>query len=327
MTKICTKKVDYRTWHPEFSIKVLSHPTNGRYIVATEDLEAQTVILRDLPYTWAVDYTSKGSVCQQCFLEVPLEMQVQGANDEPAQEFHMCDVCQFVGYCSQECKAIDAPQHQLECTIFKNFELDEYSTSLISEVKLLIRTLSRKWLEQSLPAEEEHASYAKYRDATTTIPQENGLRYSDYDQLVSNICNAFYIQGRPKGGGNGESRGCGVYVRNSFFNHSCDPNVNYWVVDNTLEVECSLMRGVKTGEELCISYIDAAAALKDRQEKLLEGYLFNCRCDKCIRDEFEQNNPSSSSSAIAPATTPNEAAAVVETSDEAAGEEVEETNE
>ncbi|EFA83295.1 SET domain-containing protein [Heterostelium album PN500] len=243
------KKVDYKTWHGDYNIKVMSHPINGRYIVATNDMEESTVILHDLPYVWAVDTTAKNFVCQQCFLEVPLTS--QQSEDEP-EYFVMCERCNYVGYCSDECRQLDALQHNLECAIFEHFDTNEYTDSLISEVKLLVRTLSRKWLELSL--NEQDSPYSKYK-VKTAIPQENGLRYRDYEQLVSNInsfcptlkesllhwicnkvmilakrytgrkedeidllnvilrnrCNAFYIQGRPKAGGNGESRGCGVY--------------------------------------------------------------------------------------------------------------------
>ncbi|EGG21882.1 SET domain-containing protein [Cavenderia fasciculata] len=403
------RHVDYKTWHGDFNIQVMSHPTNGRYIVATSDMEENDVILRDLPYTWAVDHSFKNFVCQQCFLEVPVETQrdnAAGANSKPkkkskkdkkkktskkekktdeqgeaeeqqqedaaavdatvkeeeeeeeedgasvpiiaaeGEEFHMCEDCSFVGYCCKECMEKDSHQHKFECLVFQNLDQSEYSSSLLSEIKLLIRTLSRKWLEQSL--QEEGTQYRKYKQyEDSNVPQENGLRYSDYDQLVSNIeafsstlkdslsywicdpvirlgskyvqkkedgvdllnvllrnrCNAFYIQGRPKNGGNGESRGCGVYVRNSFFNHSCNPNVNYWVVENTLEVECSLMRAVRKGEELCISYIDTAASLRDRREKLSEGYLFHCRCEKCITDELAESQSDCEPSASAPPPT------------------------
>eukprot|EP01132_Coremiostelium_polycephalum_P003269 gene3269-4094_t len=318
--------INYKLWHTEFPIEVLRHPSNGRYMISTEELEESTVILKDLPYTWAVDHCAHNYVCQQCFLEVPIEQQI---NDN---DFLICSGCERVGYCSSTCMDIDRPQHSLECKILDVIDSQEYSSTLISEMKLLLRTLSRKWLEQSLK-EDQVEYYKNYKNPASLIPQDNGLRYKDYNQLVSNIesfpeslkeslsywickyivklahektgriedeidllnivlrnrCNAFYIQGRLKEGGNGESRGCGVYVRNSFFNHSCKPNVNYWVLGNSLEVECSLMRPVKKGEELSISYIDTSASLKNRREKLLEGYLFHCLCDKCIEDEMNGN--------------------------------------
>ncbi|KAK5583742.1 hypothetical protein RB653_005341 [Dictyostelium firmibasis] len=327
-----TNPIDYKQWHTEWPIHVYSHPINGRYLVATKDLDEQTVILRDLPYTWAVDHASCDSVCQHCFLEVPLDQQILPT------DFYMCGGCQRVGYCSINCKCIDYSQHRFECQIFKELDTEEYSPFLMSEIKLLVRTLSRKWLEDSIaqtagidPNDEtikKQNTYNQYKNPQSLIPQDNGLRYNDYAELVSNVenyneslkeslsywickyvvklsakigktedefdllnillrnrCNAFYIQGRPRDGSPGESRGCGVYVRNSFFNHSCDPNVNYWVVNNTLEVECTLLKNVKEGDELTISYIDTTSPLNKRREKLLEGYLFNCLCTKCVADE------------------------------------------
>ncbi|KAN0029555.1 hypothetical protein ACTA71_007684 [Dictyostelium dimigraforme] len=327
-----TTPIDYKQWHTEWPIHVYSHPINGRYLVATKDLEEQTVILRDLPYTWAVDHASCDSVCQHCFLEVPLNQQILPT------DFYMCEGCQRVGYCSPTCKCIDYSQHRFECQIFKELDTEEYSPFLMSEIKLLVRTLSRKWLEDSITLTagidindetiKKQNTYNQYKSSQSLIPQDNGLRYNDYAELVSNVenyneslkeslsywickyvvklsakqgktedefdllnillrnrCNAFYIQGRPRDGSPGESRGCGVYVRNSFFNHSCDPNVNYWVVNNTLEVECTLLKNVKEGDELTISYIDTTGPLNKRREKLLEGYLFNCLCTKCVADE------------------------------------------
>ncbi|KAF2070819.1 hypothetical protein CYY_007866 [Polysphondylium violaceum] len=354
--------LDYTLWHTDFPIKVMRHPVGGRYLIATKDLEESSVILRDLPYTWAVDHSAYDIVCQHCFLEVSKEQQ-----QENPSEFIICDGCNRVGYCSEACQTIDMNQHKFECQIIKRLDTNEYSAFLLSEIKLLVRTLSRKWLEQQIECnnssnsnsnnnnnnnnnssnsnnnsnikvegdngqssvDEASSHYSLYKSETSLIPQDNGLRYSDYAELVSNIenfdeslknslsfwickyivglakdvrrqedeidllnillrnrCNAFYIQGRPKDGSPGESRGCGVYVRNSFFNHSCDPNVNYWVLNNTLEVECSLLRPVKEGEELCISYIDTTFKLKKRRAKLLEGYLFHCTCQKCLADEL-----------------------------------------
>lgn len=325
------KNINYKNWHTDYPIRVKRHPTNGRYLISTGDLENNTVLLKDLPYTWAVDHCAFNFVCQQCFLEVPLDSQVAQPDGTPGAEFIVCEHCERVGYCSEKCRDIDSAQHNLECAIIERLDTQEYSSSLLSEIKLLVRTLSRKWLEQQLNeyATNTTAHYQKYKSETAQIPQDNGLRYDDYIELVSNVesfqeslkesltywicnyivklareecqreedgqdllaillrnrCNAFYIQGRPKEGGNGESRGCGVYVRNSFFNHSCNPNVNYWVVNNSLEVECSLVREVKKGDELTISYIDTTGTLEERREKLKDGYLFECQCTKCRYEE------------------------------------------
>lgn len=49
--------------------------------------------------------------------------------------------------------------------------------------------------------------------------------------------------------------------------------MNYWVVENSLKVECTTGEAAKAGEELCISYIDTAQDLASRRAKLQESYL------------------------------------------------------
>lgn len=186
-----TTPIDYKQWHTEWPIHVYSHPINGRYLVATKDLDEQTVILRDLPYTWAVDHATCDSVCQHCFLEVPLNQQILPT------DFYMCEGCQRVGYCSANCRCIDYSQHRFECQIFKELDTEEYSPFLMSEIKLLVRTLSRKWLEDSITQTagidindetiKKQNTYNQYKNPQSLIPQDNGLRYNDYAELVSNV--------------------------------------------------------------------------------------------------------------------------------------------
>lgn len=307
---------------------VAVHPVKGRQMIASRDIEANEVLLADSPYCWVVDDSAKEFVCQNCFLE----------KDPELLDFLPCSDCNQVYYCSAECQAIDSPQHtQDECAILKAMETEEYSSAIITEMKLLIRTLSRKTMEA-------------LHDNNGPMPNDNGLRYEDYCQLVSNResfpqatiesleywicdyirrlgewvgnrtednielldillrnrCNAFYIQGRLREcpatqNMTGVSRGCGIYVRNSFFNHSCKPNVNYWVVENSLRVECTSAMAVAAGSELCISYIDTAQDLQARRAKLVESYLFTCDCQRCL--EEEANGPTTTEE---DATTENE---------------------
>jgi len=284
-------------------------------MIAAQDLVKDDVLLADYPYCWIVDESSKEFVCQTCFLE----------KDDIMEAYIGCGDCNQVFYCSEECRNLDYVQHsQDECAILKALEMGEYSPLIITEMKLLIRTLSRKSVE----------SIADENNNPNMITGDNGLRYVDYIQLITNRenfpqstiesldywicdyirrlgewvggrtetnvelldiilrnrCNAFYIQGRitqaaAEKGVAGQSRGCGIYVRNSFFNHSCSPNVNYWVVGDSLKVECTASGPVKNREELFISYIDTNQNLEQRRAKLKESYLFDCDCVKCAAEE------------------------------------------
>lgn len=148
-------------------MRVAHHPVKGRQMIAARDIAPNDVLLADSPYCWVVDDSAKDFVCQNCFLEKDPEMEA----------FKACPDCNQVYYCSDECKSIDFFQHsQDECGILKAMETDEYSPAIVTEMKLLIRTLSRKSLEAQYEQSEVEGG----------MPNDNGLRYEDYSKLVSN---------------------------------------------------------------------------------------------------------------------------------------------
>lgn len=163
---------EFQPWHDGYPVRVAIHPYKGRQMIAERDLTANEVLLADSPYCWVVDDSAKEFVCQNCFLE----------KDPELETFKACEDCNQVYYCSEECRSYDYLQHtQDECGILKAMETDEYSSAIITEMKLLIRTLSRKSMEilvekQGAPIEED----------TERMPNDNGLRYGDYVKLVSN---------------------------------------------------------------------------------------------------------------------------------------------
>ncbi|TBU30733.1 hypothetical protein BD311DRAFT_863953 [Dichomitus squalens] len=81
-----------------------------------------------------------------------------------------------------------------------------------------------------------------------------------------------------------ECLGFAVYPIASFFNHHCSPNVRKEREGRTLRFVTT--RTVEEGEELCISYghvegMDWAT----RQQELLEGWYFSCRCSRCKSED------------------------------------------
>lgn len=139
-------------------------------MIASRDVEANEVLLADSPYCWIVDDSAKAFVCQNCFLE----------KDDDLPEFTVCPECSQVYYCSEECSSLDYLQHtQDECAIFKAMETEEYSSAIITEMKLLVRTISRKSME-TLFADR------KGKGGNNKMPNDNGLRYKDYTTLITN---------------------------------------------------------------------------------------------------------------------------------------------
>lgn len=81
-------------------------------------------------------------------------------------------------------------------------------------------------------------------------------------------CNAF-----------GDSLRGGSYLANSFFNHSCAPNVLRYVIENKLV--CITSRPIKKGDQLFVSYGYWFETHQQRQINLNREFGFLCDCDNC----------------------------------------------
>ncbi len=69
----------------------------------------------------------------------------------------------------------------------------------------------------------------------------------------------------------------GLYLKSSFFNHSCLPNCFYFGVANLLFVKA--IDNIKEGEELTISYIEPKPLYQRRNE--MNKWNFQCNCKLC----------------------------------------------
>lgn len=80
------------------------------------------------------------------------------------------------------------------------------------------------------------------------------------------------------------TEGAALFVVQSKINHDCTPNatVAYPHSDHTLVLKAK--RAIRSGEEICISYLDECDLRRSRnyrQVELKENYLFACKCKLC----------------------------------------------
>ncbi|KAH8896036.1 hypothetical protein GQ53DRAFT_779325 [Thozetella sp. PMI_491] len=66
----------------------------------------------------------------------------------------------------------------------------------------------------------------------------------------------------------------------SRFNHDCRPNVAFYI-DSKLNHVTTVVRPVKAGEELSISYLDSSASREERQQRAQMAWGFTCTCSQC----------------------------------------------
>ncbi|XP_057768729.1 histone-lysine N-methyltransferase ATXR4 [Salvia miltiorrhiza] len=78
--------------------------------------------------------------------------------------------------------------------------------------------------------------------------------------------------------------GNAMYMLPSFYNHSCEPNVNI-VWSDSAEGKIMALRDIEEGEEMRICYLDASMGYEARQKILQEGYGFVCDCPRCVAKE------------------------------------------
>ena len=79
------------------------------------------------------------------------------------------------------------------------------------------------------------------------------------------------------------TKGTGVFLKESFFNHSCTPNVIWETCGDHIFMFAT--RAVEAGEELCISYVPWECSYMDRTERfklwVSSNDGFECCCDRC----------------------------------------------
>ena len=73
----------------------------------------------------------------------------------------------------------------------------------------------------------------------------------------------------------------GIYPTLAMFNHSCDPSIVRFYVEDVVAVQA--IKNIRKGEEICENYgpIFFHSAKDDRQSRLEKQYWFKCACIAC----------------------------------------------
>lgn len=76
--------------------------------------------------------------------------------------------------------------------------------------------------------------------------------------------------------------GFGVYASASYFNHSCDPNIEKVRLGRSYKFIAS--KDIALGEELCISYGIRNTDTVEQRRSCLSEWFFNCGCQRCVKE-------------------------------------------
>ena len=77
----------------------------------------------------------------------------------------------------------------------------------------------------------------------------------------------------------------GIFINFSRANHSCLGNCEHEFLEDHGAMIMIASRDIKAGDEICFSYLDGAKA-KDRKQKLIDNWGFECKCKACLDDSL-----------------------------------------
>ncbi len=270
--------------------------TQGRYVVASQDLPAGTVVLDQVPYAGVVVDQYVASICHQCFSSCSSLVIV-------------CSGCKFARYCSKTCMRAHIA-HPLECSTLQKFQEIPFEGES-APIRVIIRAMNLAHMEQ-LAVEDEKRKLSQRNAALREWRPKVGHNYADVDALMTHqdkfssehkqavlhvmdrltsiMPEAIWNQDGPQRAlglylrtkvnahhildHNKTIIGLGLYTAASYVNHSCDPTCVLHFGPTGAMVMRTL-REVKAGEELSYSYIDLYASSYERRKTLKERYFFD----------------------------------------------------
>ncbi|XP_063243624.1 SET domain-containing protein SmydA-8-like [Bacillus rossius redtenbacheri] len=261
----------------------------GRYLVASRDVAAGELLLREAPLAVG-PRADAAPVCLACYRPLPLRgdrLRCSRCGVVP-----LCDArCERGGgHTEAECSALaarGAPRGLLDCS------------QLVLPLRcLLLRQAPPPdaWRWDALLGMEAHlgrrrgtAVWRSHQAVVDKALQAAGFAGPDDGELVQRLCgvldvNCFEV--RSPGAAPQEAlRLRAVYPRAALMAHDCVANTHLAVDDRfTLAVHASV--AVPRGAPLFFNYAATLQGTAERREHLREGKYFECRCARC-RDPSE----------------------------------------
>ena len=274
----------------------------GAHLRARAPLTPNAIILTEAPFAAVpVDELAVScAICHQCFTGM----------DPESEGSCCCSVCGSAWYCSEECRSMAASDAHTdssvgsgdaECATLRRLRGSFAGTR---DVRLLCRIQRAHYgalsSRQTAVSPDHVFADLVYHDA----PVDSDSQLSAAESVAT--CNrilapSLAIEDEKAGicavsrirancfsllDGDGCPAGVGLFLTAAYFNHSCVPNV--CVTNSGDQLVFRTIRSIETGEELVISYVDAAEETSLRQEKFRRSYGFECSCIRCTHAEHSK---------------------------------------
>jgi len=234
-------------------IQIKYEEDRGRFAVARRDIAVGTVLLIEDPAVCNLKPEYQGTHCDVCLRSCQL-------STVP------CSGCAKVSFCSKACRDKAAQTyHQYECgtvDFFKAF-LSKMSQERNKKMKP----------SSSLTEDEKFVGGLLVNFLELMQFNTHGVTESVLDRPGTNQ------------GYKSVNLGCAVYPTLAMFNHSCDHNIDKYMVGSKTVVLAA--KNIKAGEEITENYFPCSSLIPrpERRSWLAEHYWFDCGCNPCRKNQ------------------------------------------
>lgn len=290
-------------------IEMKQNDMKGRYIVASQDIPASTVLLKDESIAFWLRPSQYDSYCFNCFKSIS------------RRHFIPCTGCTFAKFCSEEClKKSKIMFHEKECdnmNVLSIMSIGHTACRLIYRLKLDKQINTRKKsminslvdnLKNFPPEMLVSLSLSSLFLANLLVGTKADAKLeTDLAALILRRslqihCNAVGIQHHEDEmysltEPNIRIIGMGLYPSVALMNHSCDKRT-YTIFEGSSSLCIKSSIDIKSGDEITLCYgpFFRRMSCKDRQDYTRKNYFFECDCSCCL----EKKEPIGSAFACPP---------------------------
>lgn len=293
----CSKEHQIQHWKKHKQecscYKVAESEKFGRYVVATRNISAGEVIMKENPLVIGPKVVSF-PLCLGCHRSI----KATSPDDETPLSFYYCPDCGWP-LCAPRCK--NSNSHQAECKLMKGKYFQSqitYQTAPKKEsayctiLPLRCLRLEPNKLKTLLSLEshlEDRRNTALYKLLKVNVVGfiRNCLGLKEFDEeTILNVAgildtNAFEIR---RSAGNIKVRG--LYPQAAMLSHDCRPNTKHNFVGDDFTLVLTATQDIKKGDTITATYTQTLWGTHARRAHLQESKCFNCTCERCS-DPFE----------------------------------------
>ncbi|XP_022688712.1 N-lysine methyltransferase SMYD2-A-like [Varroa jacobsoni] len=245
------------------------------------------VLLREAPYAAAICEVSLASSCSYCFKDANVKA---------------CSKCRTVSYCSKECRKKDSADHKIECIAIRRTE----GQSLDTETRLVIRAISKhhREIQRGVLSVGDWfgvkrtiinlVSHIDYLANQTDLFRGTSTKAQNILKIIGDLIPCFHeeligmIQ-RIRLNSYGSQNVVAVHLAASKFDHSCQPELPITHVFDGRKITFRALEDFTCErDQMRISYLPPLLSYPVRQDLLMTRYYFECDCNKCWQDYYDE---------------------------------------